>query len=120
MKLLNKMKNNYNTLILDTKIELQIIDRSLTHIKKVELNPHIVTDGDNFDYWNSAQLDNGNFVDYNVSMMDDEEDDPSKWSWNCEAFAVDPPEEEGGYHKINTNCSKYLFNYINGAVKYDL
>ena len=42
---------------LDKKVELEIIDRALSHIKMVELNPEIETDGDNFDYWNSVKLE---------------------------------------------------------------
>jgi hypothetical protein len=103
---------------LDKKVELEIIDLALTHIKKVNFDSEVVTDGDNFDYWNAVKLDNGNYVDYNVSMMDDEEDDPAKWVWNCEAFAVDPPTEGNEHHQINTNCSKYLFSYKNGEIKY--
>ena len=51
---------------IDKEVELKIIDLALAHIKKVELNPEIKTDGDNFDYWNSFQVDDGVFIDYNI------------------------------------------------------
>lgn len=117
---------------LDKKVELEIIDRALSHIKKVELDPEVKTDGDNFDYWNSVPLDDGGYIDYNVYCGDDigennlqgkfEYSDPSKWSWDVSAYAVDPPEEEGGYHQINTDITKYLFSYNkegNGKVEFE-
>jgi hypothetical protein len=117
---------------LDKKVELEIIDRALAHIKKVELNPEVETDGDNFDYWNSYKLEDGNYVDYNIYCGDDvgennlegefEYSDPSEWSWDVSAYAVDSPEEEGGYHQINTDITKYLFSYNkegNGKVEFE-
>lgn len=108
---------------LDKKVELEIIDLALTHIKKVEADPTIKTDGDNFDYWNSYKLEDGNFVDYNIYCGDDfckmkqdgseeyEYTDPSEWSWDVCAYAVDPPEGENGHYQINTDIGKYLFSY---------
>ena len=61
---------------LDKKVELEIIDRALAHIKKVELNPEVETDGDNFDYWNSYKLEDGNYVDYNIYCGDDVGESP--------------------------------------------
>ena len=119
---------------LDKKVELEIIDRALSHIKKVELNPEVKTEGDNFDYWNSYKLEDGNFVDYNIYCGDDwcvvkqdgsgeyEYTDPSEWSWDVCAYAVDPPKEEGGYHQMNTDIEKYLFSYNkegNGKVEFE-
>ena len=119
---------------LDKKVELEIIDLALTHIKKVEADPAIETDGDNFDYWNSYKLEDGNFVDYNIYCGDDwcvvkqdgsgeyEYTDPSEWSWDVCAYAVDPPKEEGGYHQMNTDIEKYLFSYNkegNGKVEFE-
>lgn len=119
---------------LDKKVELEIIDLALTHIKKVEADPAIKTDGDNFDYWNSYKLEDGNFVDYNIYCGDDfckmkqdgsgeyEYTDPSEWSWDVCAYAVDPPEGENGHYQINTDIGKYLFSYNkegNGKVEFE-
>ncbi len=60
----------------ERKVELEIIDLALTHIKKVELDPEVITEGDNFDYWHSYQLEDGNFVDYNIYMGEDSGDFP--------------------------------------------
>jgi hypothetical protein len=113
---------------LDTKVELEIIDLAITHIKKVNLNPEVKTEGDNFDYWNSFKLDDDNYIDYNVYMGDDcgeintetgefEYGDSNKWSWDCSAFRVDPPNEENKHHQTNTNVTKHLLNYKNGEMK---
>ena len=119
---------------LDKKVELEIIDRALSHIKKVELNPEVKTEGDNFDYWNSYKLEDGNFVDYNIYCGDDwcvvkqdgsgeyEYTDPSEWSWDVCAYAVDPPKGEDGHYQINTDIEKYLFSYNkegNGKVEFE-
>ena len=48
---------------LDKDVELKIINLALTHIKKVEVDPEVKTDGDNFDYWNSFKLEDGSYVD---------------------------------------------------------
>ena len=45
--------------------------------------------------------------------------DSSEWSWDVSAYAVDPPEEEGGYHQTNTDITKYLLKYINGKVIFE-
>lgn len=106
-----------------TKAKLAIIDLALTHIKKVQANPEIETDGDNFDYWNSYELEDGTFVDYNIYCGDDvcelkqdgsgeyEYTDPSKWSWDVACYAVDPPTKDNPYHQIDTDRTNYLFNY---------
>ena len=104
------------------EVALAIIDLALTHIKKVENDPEAVTEGDNFDYWNSYQLENGNYVDYNIYMGEDggeintqtgewEYYDSSKWSWDVACYAVDPPNEENQYHQIDTDREQYLFSY---------
>jgi hypothetical protein len=106
-----------------TKAKLAIIDLALTHIKKVQANPEIETDGDNFDYWNSYELEDGTFVDYNIYCGDDvcelkqdgsgeyEYTDPSKWSWDVACYAVDPPTKDNPYHQIDTDRTQYLFSY---------
>ena len=53
------------------EVVVAIIDLALEHIKKVELNPKVETEGDNFDYWNSYDLGDGNYVDYNIHCGDD-------------------------------------------------
>ena len=105
------------------KIRLELIDLALTHIKKVESNPEVETEGDNFDYWNSYDLGDGNYIDYNIHCGDEwcvvkqdgsgeyEYTDPSTWSWDVCAYAVDPPKEEGGYHQIDKDREHYLFSY---------
>ena len=128
------MIETYETWKVDKKVALEIIDLALAHIKKVELNPEVETDGDNFDYWNSYKLEDGNFVDYNIYCGDDfckmkqdgsgeyEYTDPSEWSWDVCAYAVDPPEGENGHYQINTDIGKYLFSYNkegNGKVEFE-
>ena len=105
------------------KIRLELIDLALTHIKKVESNPEVETEGDNFDYWNSYDLGDGNYLDYNIHCGDEwcvvkqdssgeyEYTDPSTWSWDVCAYAVDPPNEENKYHQIDTDREHYLFSY---------
>ena len=105
------------------KVRLEIIDLALAHIKKVELNPEIKTEGDNFDYWHSYDLGDGNYIDYNIHCGDEwcvvkqdgsgeyEYTDPSSWSWDVCAYAVDPPNEENKYHQIDTDREHYLFSY---------
>ena len=107
----------------DQKVALEIIDLAMTHIKKVELNPEVKTDGDNFDYWNSYKLEDGTYIDYNIYCGDEvcevkqdgsgeyEYTDPSEWSWDVCAYAVDPPNEENPYHQIDTSRNHYLFSY---------
>ena len=128
------MIETYEAWRVDEKVALEIIDLALAHIKKVELNPEVKTEGDNFDYWNSYELEDGTFVDYNIYCGDDwcvvkqdgsgeyEYTDPSTWSWDVCAYAVDPPKEEGGYHQMNTDIEKYLFSYNkegNGKVEFE-
>jgi hypothetical protein len=105
------------------KIRLELIDLALTHIKKVEANPDVETEGDNFDYWNSYELEDGTFVDYNIHCGDEwtrlkqdgsgeyEYTDSSTWSWDVCAYAVNPPTEEFKYHSIDTDREHYLFSY---------
>ena len=103
------------------EVALEIIDLALTHIKKVEANPEVETDGDNFDYWNSYQLEDGTYIDYNVYCGDDIGEftddgdyiyyDPSEWSWDVACYAVNPPTEEFQYHSIDTDREQYLFSY---------
>ena len=105
------------------EVALAIIDLALTHIKKVEANPEVETEGDNFDYWNSYELEDGTFVDYNIHCGDEwtrlkqdgsgeyEYTDPSTWSWDVCAYAVNPPTEEFKYHSIDTDREHYLFSY---------
>lgn len=105
----------------DEKVALEIIDLAITHIKKVELNPEVETDGDNFDYWNSYKLEDGTFVDYNIYCGDDigefawngkfRYSDPSEWSWDVACYAVDPPNKDNPHHQIDTDRTQYLFNY---------
>lgn len=109
--------------LVPVKARLEITDLALTHIKKVEANPEVKTDGDNFDYWNSYKLEDGTFIDYNVYCGDEwtrlkqdssgeyEYTDPSTWSWDVACYAVDPPNEENEYHQINTDKEHYLFSY---------
>ena len=115
---------------LDKDVELKIIDLALAHIKKVETDPEVKTDGDNFDYWNSFKLEDGSYVDYNIYCGDDfcqtndqtgdwEYTDPSEWSWSVACYGVDPPKEEGGYQQVNMDIAKFLFHYNNGKITYE-
>ena len=104
------------------EVALAIIDLALEHIKKVELNPEVKTEGDNFDYWNSYKLEDGTYIDYNIYCGDDlgeinietgqfEYYNSIKWSWDVACYAVDPPTEENKYHQIDTDREQYLFSY---------
>ena len=105
------------------KAQLAIIDLAITHIKKVISNPDVKTEGDNFDYWNSYELEDGTYVDYNIYSGDDwcilkqdgsgeyEYTHPSTWSWGVACYAVDPPTKENKYHQIDTDREQYLFSY---------
>jgi hypothetical protein len=106
---------------IDKEVELLIIDKGLSHIKKVEVNPDIETDGDNFDYWNSVPLNNGNFIDYNIheANFGEKYDDFDGYEWFCSAYHVNPPNEENEHHQINTDIEKLLFSYKNGEVKFE-
>ena len=102
---------------------LAIVDLALTHIKKVQLDPEVKTDGDNFDYWNSYKLVDGTYIDYNIYCGDEvcevkqdgsgeyEYTDPSTWSWDVACYAVDPPTKDFQYHSIDTGREHYLFGY---------
>lgn len=104
-------------------VALAIIDLALTHIKKVEANPEVKTEGDNFDYWNSYELEDGTYIDYNIHCGDDfcelkqdgsgeyEYTDPSTWSWDVACYAVDPPTKDNPYPSIDTDREHYLFHY---------
>lgn len=106
-----------------TNVALAIIDLALTHIKKVELNPEVKTEGDNFDYWNSYDLGDGNYIDYNIHCGDDwcvvkqdgsgdyEFTHPRSWSWDVACYAVNRPTEDNPYHQIDTDREQYLFSY---------
>jgi len=106
---------------LDKDVELKIIDLALTHIKKVEANPEVKTEGDNFDYWYSYELEDGNYIDYNIYCGDEfcelkqdgkyEYTDPSTWSWDVACYAVNPPTEEFKYHSTDTDRTQYLCHY---------
>jgi hypothetical protein len=103
------------------EVALAITDLALTHIKKVEANPEVETEGDNFDYWNSYELEDGTYIDYNIYCGDDIGEftdggnfiyyDPSEWTWDVACYAVDPPTEDNPYHQIDTDRTNYLFNY---------
>ena len=127
------MINTIETWKASKEVALAITDLALTHIKKVELNPEVVTEGDNFDYWHSYDLGDGNYVDYNIYMGEDsgainaqtgdwEYYDPSKWSWDVSCYAVDPPTKDNSYHQIDTSREHYLFSYNkkgNGEVEFE-
>ena len=112
-------------------VKLKIADLALVHIKKVIDNPDVKTEGDNFDYWNSYKLEDGNYVDYNIYCGDDwcivkqdgsgeyEYTDPSTWSFGLEIYAVDPNNEKRKYHQINTDDAEYLFTYNNGKINWE-
>ena len=129
-----KMIDTIKTWQAPKKAQLAIIDLAITHIKKVISNPEVKTEGDNFDYWNSYDLGDGNYVDYNIYCGDDwcvlkqdgsgeyEFTDPSKWSWGVACYAVDPPTKENKYHQIDTDREQYLFSYNkdgNGEIVYE-
>jgi hypothetical protein len=105
---------------IDKEVELLIVDKALSHIKKVEVNPDIETDGDNFDYWNSVPLNNGRFIDYNIheANFGEEYEDFDGYEWFCSAYDVDEPNDENEYHQINTDAIKFLLKYKGGEVKY--
>ena len=116
------MINKIKTWKAPSEVALAIIDLALTHIKKVELNPDVKTEGDNFDYWNSYDVGDGTYVDYNIYMGEDSGEintqtgeweyyDSSKWSWDVACYAVDPPTEDKPYHRIDTDREQYLFSY---------
>ena len=107
-------------LALAEETKLLIIDKALSHIKKVELNPDVKTDGDNFDYWNSIPLNNGDFIDYNIheSNFGVQYDDFDGYEWHCSAFAVDPPTKDYPYPQVNTDKELYLFTYKDGKVSF--
>ena len=76
-----------SNLTIDPAIEQKLIDLAIDHIKKVEANRDVKTEGDNFDYWNSYELSDGNFIDYNISEIDGgASNNPSKWEWGFEAY----------------------------------
>lgn len=138
--MMNKIHTPWSPTI---KVALAIIDLALTHIKKVELDPEVKTEGDNFDYWNSYELEDKTFIDYNIYCGDEwcrakqdgtgengmwrrdieyEYTDPSTWSWDVCAYAVNPPTEDNPYHSIDTSREHYLFSYNkkgNREIKYD-
>ena len=90
---------------------LAIIDLALSHIKKVQLDPEVETDGDNFDYWNSYKLEDGTYIVKQDGSGEYEYTDPSTWTWDVCAYAVDPPTKDNPYHSIDTGRADYLFSY---------
>lgn len=104
-----------SNLIIDPAIEQKLIDLAIDHIKKVEANPNIKTEGDNFDYWNSYELPDGNFIDYNICEGDNGANkDPSRWNWDVSAYQVDEPCEDNDFHYgINTDIYKHILHYSN-------
>jgi hypothetical protein len=94
---------------LEQKYKDSLIAKFLHHVEKVEADHDVKTDGDNTDYWNSMQLEDGSFVDYNFHMMS-EWDDLDR-SWTCEVYSVDPPTEDNEYHSINTDLVLLLAFY---------
>jgi len=114
-----------------TEVKLKIADLALTHIKKVVADPEVETDGDNFDYWNSYELEDGNFIDYNIYCGDDfcqvkqdgsgeyEYTDSSNWSFGLSLYGVNPPTENNKYHEIDMDDSEYIFTYQNGEIQWE-
>jgi hypothetical protein len=112
-----------SNLIIDPAIEQKLIDLAINHIKKVEANPDVKTEGDNFDYWNSYELPDGNFIDYNIYCGDEwcelKQDssgkyvytNPNTWSWDVTCYHVDPPNDQNKYHQIDTGIYKEILNY---------
>ena len=94
---------------LEQKYKDILVRKFLHHVEAVEADHDVKTDGDNTDYWNALQLDDGSFVDYNFHMMSEWND--SDRSWTCEVYPVDPPTEDDKYHSINTNYTLLLAFY---------
>jgi len=94
---------------LEQKYKDKILSLFLDHVKKVEADHDVKTDGDNTDYWNALKLDDGNYVDYNFHMMS-EWDDPDR-SWTCEVYPVDPPTEDNKHYSINMEHTLFLVFY---------
>ena len=104
-------------------VEQKIYKLALAHIKKVEANPDVKTEGDNFDYWNSFKLEDGTHIDYNIYCGDEwcvpKQDGSGEyeythyktWSWDVSIYAVDLPTQKGGYGQINTDKEQCLFTY---------
>ena len=111
------------------EVKLKIADLALTHIKKVIADPEVKTDGDNFDYWNSFELEDGNFIDYNIYCGDDvgefnlegkfEYGDSSDWAFGLSLYGVNPPTDDNKYHEIDMDDSEYIFTYQNGEVLWE-
>jgi len=104
-----------SNLIIGPAIEQKLIDLAIDHIKKVEANPDVKTEGDNFDYWNSYELPDGNFIDYNIHEGDNGADkDPTRWNWDVLAYQVDEPCKNNDFHYgINTDIYKHILHYSN-------
>jgi len=94
---------------LKQKYKDTLIVKFLHHVKKVEADHDVKTDADNTDYWNSMQLEDGSFVDYNFHMMS-EWDDPDR-TWTCEVYSVDPPTEDNKYYSVNMELTLLLAFY---------
>jgi hypothetical protein len=94
---------------LEQKYKDQILEKFLDHVRKVEADHNVKTDGDNTDYWNALKLDDGSFVDFNFHMMS-EWDDLDR-TWTCEVYPVDPPTENDEYYSINMEHTLFLAFY---------
>jgi len=99
-----------------------IVKLSLDHIKKIEANPDAELDNaDPYDYWDSVELDDGTFIDYNVHESDlgfSSDQEGYVNHWHCSAYAVDPPTETNPYHQIDTNHYAFIFDFVDGKVTY--
>jgi hypothetical protein len=103
---------------LNKKVELEIIDKSLTHIKKVEANPDIeFEDVDTFDAWYTYNDETDfNVHESNFGMKEDEfSDEDEDFEWHCSAYAI---EHKDGYDSVNTDHCKFLFTYKNGKINF--
>ena len=105
---------------LEDEVKLKIIDKALTHIKKVEADPDIkFEDVDSYDAW-FAFNDRINFNVHesnfggNYVVGADYDDEP--FEWHCSAYAVELNEDET--FRINTDISNFLFTYKEGKVTF--
>ena len=104
---------------LDKNVELEIIDKSLTHIKKVEANPDVeFEDVDTFDAWYVYDdKTDFNVHESNFGMKEDQfSDEDEDFEWHCSVYAVE--RNKNGYDSINADHYKFLFTYKNGKIKY--
>jgi hypothetical protein len=94
---------------LEQKYKDHILEKFLDHVRTVEADHNVKTDGDNTDYWNALKLDDGSFVDFNFHMMS-EWDDLDR-TWTCEVYSVDPPTENDEHYSINMEHTLFLAFY---------